>query len=74
MVLGVAPTGYVTARALGERFPLEGTRVTDASGALQGRVQRVFGPVARPYLSVRLKRPLKIEEGVRLVGSPLLRA
>jgi rRNA processing protein Gar1 len=73
VILGVTPTGYLTARAPGESFPPEGTRVTDPNGIVHGRVSRVFGPVARPYLSVRLKRTPRLEDGVRLVGAPLRR-
>ncbi|HKV89594.1 MAG TPA: H/ACA RNA-protein complex component Gar1 [Thermoplasmata archaeon] len=72
MVHAVAPSGQLIARALGDRFPLEGTVVEDASGRHRGRVTRVFGPVARPYFAVRLRRTPSPADGVALVGQPLV--
>ncbi len=72
-MLAVTPSGNLTARAPGSVFPPEGTFVTDRSGRLRGRVARVFGPVARPYLSIRLARPPRPSEGAALVGATLLR-
>jgi rRNA processing protein Gar1 len=51
----------------------EGTNVTDARGVVHGRVVRVFGPVARPYLSVRPRRPPTPAEGVALLDATLVR-
>jgi rRNA processing protein Gar1 len=73
MVLAVTPTGGLTARSFDDAFPPEGTRVTDRTGRLEGRVARVFGPVKRPYLSIRLPRPPRPEDGAALVGATLLR-
>ncbi len=72
MVHAVGPTGQLIARAFGERFPSEGTVVADGSGRHRGRVTRVFGPVSRPYFSVRLRRAPNPAEGVALVGQPLV--
>ncbi len=55
-VVAFTPSGFVTVRCLSERYAAEGTAVRDASGRLEGRVVRVFGPVARPYLLVRPRR------------------
>jgi rRNA processing protein Gar1 len=60
------------ARALGDRFPTEGTLVADGSGQHRGRVTRVFGPVARPFFAVRLRRAPNPADGVALVGQPLV--
>jgi len=38
---------------------------------LEGKVARVFGPVARPYYSVRPRRALTPAEGLRIIGSTL---
>ncbi|MFZ0891600.1 MAG: H/ACA RNA-protein complex protein Gar1 [Thermoplasmata archaeon] len=73
VILGVTPTGHLTARAPGPTFAPEGTRVKDAAGQLSGRIVRVFGPVERPYLSVRLKRPPRPEQGLALLGASLIR-
>ena len=69
----VTPAGHLTVRANGPEFPPEGTVVTDARGVVSGRVVRVFGPVARPYLSVRLRRPPTPAEGVALLDATLRR-
>jgi rRNA processing protein Gar1 len=71
VVVAVTPTGNLTVRSSNERLTLEGTPVVDRTGRIHGRVARVFGPVARPYLSVRLRRAPRPEEGVGLVGSTL---
>ncbi|MCI4329299.1 MAG: H/ACA RNA-protein complex component Gar1 [Thermoplasmata archaeon] len=72
VVHAVGPTGQLIARTSGERFPTEGTVVVDATGRYRGRVTRVFGPVARPYFAVRLRRTPNPAEGVALVGQPLV--
>lgn len=73
MVLAITPSGQLTVRALDEAPPREGTPVQDGTGRWRGRVVRVFGPVARPYLSVRLRRTPGPAEGAGLIGAVLLR-
>ncbi|MGD0719214.1 MAG: H/ACA RNA-protein complex protein Gar1 [Thermoplasmata archaeon] len=72
-VLAVTPTGTLTVRAGGADAAEEGTIVTDRRGPFRGRVIRVFGPVARPYLVVRPRRAVSLQEGVALIGATLLR-
>ena len=69
----VTPAGHLTVRAPGPDVVPEGTFVTDVRGALRGKVVRVFGPVARPYLTVRLARPPSPADGVALVDATLVR-
>ena len=69
----VTPAGHLTVRAFGPDVVPEGTLVTDARGAVRGRVVRVFGPVARPYLTVRPARPPTPSEGLALVDATLVR-
>ncbi|MGB6442390.1 MAG: H/ACA RNA-protein complex component Gar1 [Thermoplasmata archaeon] len=69
----VTPSGHLTLRAPGPDVTPEGTNVTDARGVLHGRVVRVFGPVARPYLTVRPRRPPTPAEGVALLDATLVR-
>ncbi len=73
MVLAITPSGMVTARATDAHAPTEGTNVVDAHGRLRGRVQRVVGPVARPYLSIRPRRPPTPAEAAAIIGTPLRR-
>ena len=72
-VVALTPHGTLTVRAPGASFVPEGTNVADARGVLRGRVLRVFGPVARPYLSVRPRRPPTPAEGAALLGAELIR-
>jgi rRNA processing protein Gar1 len=72
-VVAVTPSGFVTVRASGPEPVPEGTNVADPTGTLRGRVSRVFGPVARPYLSVRPRRAPAPAEAVGLLGQSLLR-
>jgi rRNA processing protein Gar1 len=72
VVTAITPTGHVTARAAGGRVPLEGTSVVDTTGRFSGRIVRVFGPVARPYVSVRPRRPPRDAEAALLLGSTLV--
>jgi len=51
----------------------EGTIVGDPSGSTRGQVVRVFGPVGRPYLSVRPRRMPSATEGAALLGRTLVR-
>ncbi len=70
-MLAVTPSGTISARALGERFPSEGAELTSGRGEFSGTVLRVFGPVGRPYLSVRPRRPLGAREATALIGTTL---
>ena len=71
-MLAVAASGNVTVRALGRSFPSEGRTVFDRTGRNLGRVARVFGPVAQPYLSVRPLRPPMLQEATTWIGSAVL--
>ncbi|MCI4331728.1 MAG: H/ACA RNA-protein complex component Gar1 [Thermoplasmata archaeon] len=73
MVTAITPAGQWTVRAPGPSFAPEGTPVADVSGRLGGRVVRVFGPVSRPYLSVRPRRAPKASEAAALIGSSVYR-
>ncbi len=73
MVRAVTPSGHLTVRASGPDPAPEGTAVTDARGTFHGRVVRVFGPVARPYLTVRPRRPPTPTEGIALLDATLVR-
>jgi len=72
-VLAITPAGHLTVRASGPEVVPEGSLVTDAGGTMHGRVVRVFGPVARPYLSVRPRRTPSPSEGAALLGRTLVR-
>jgi rRNA processing protein Gar1 len=72
-VHAVTPSGLLTLRAHGPDPVPEGTRVRDARGVVRGTVVRVFGPVRRPFLSVRPQRTPSPSEGVALLGAPILR-
>ena len=72
-VLAITPAGHLTVRASGPEVVPEGSLVTDASGSMHGQVVRVFGPVARPYLSVRPRRTPSPTEGAALLGRTLVR-
>ncbi len=72
-VHAVTPSGRLTLRAASSEFAPEGTRVTDPARVVHGIVTRVFGPVGRPYLSVRLARPPSPAEGVALLDAVLIR-
>lgn len=72
-VLAVTPTGALTVRSADSSVAPEGTIVSDPRGRFRGRVVRVFGPVERPYLSVRPRRPVSAEEGLALLGRRLIR-
>ncbi len=71
-MVAFTPSGFITARAPGPDVVTEGTRVADARGVLRGKVVRVFGPVARPYLSIRPQRVPAPAEGAALLGAGLL--
>lgn len=70
MALAVTAQGNVTARS--EGLIPEGTWLRAADGAFTGRVARVFGPVAHPYLSIRPRRPLSAPEALGVVGQSLV--
>jgi rRNA processing protein Gar1 len=70
-ILAITPAGHVIVRARGEEVVPEGTPVTEPRGRLNGRVVRVFGPVARPYLSVRPRRTPTPAEGIDWIGATL---
>ena len=72
-VLAVTSTGHLTVRAPGAEVVSEGTWVRDVRGNVRGQVVRVFGPVARPYLSVRPRRTPSALEGTALLGTSLVR-
>ena len=72
-VRAVTPAGHWTVRATGPDAVPEGTAVADVQGKFHGRVVRVFGPVAQPYLSVRPRRPLPPADAVALLDAPLVR-
>lgn len=65
----LSPRGTLTVRA--RTLVTEGSFLTDEQGRFRGRVVRVFGPVAHPYLSVASPRPLSAEAALALVGAPL---
>lgn len=67
-VVAVGADGLVVLR--GREVP-EGTLVEGGRGRFVGRVVKVFGPVQRPYLSVRPRRGLPPEEMLVLLGTPL---
>lgn len=72
-VLAITPAGHLMVRALGPEVVPEGTLVSDARGTVRGQVVRVFGPVSRPYLSVRPRRTPTATEGAALLGATLIR-
>lgn len=74
VVTAITPTGHVTVRTAGSWAPAEGTNVVDETGRFSGRVVRVFGPVARPFLSVRPRRPPREAEAALLLGAALVEA
>jgi len=73
-VVAFTPSGFVTVRSASKEFPPEGSFVRDAQGRLEGRVVRVFGPVARPYLLLRPRRAPSPVEGAALLHSEVFRA
>lgn len=72
-VLAITPAGQITVRAAGPEVVPEGTLVGDSNGVVRGQVVRVFGPVSRPYLSVRPRRTPSASEGTALLGRTLVR-
>ncbi|MCI4349878.1 MAG: H/ACA RNA-protein complex protein Gar1 [Thermoplasmata archaeon] len=71
VVVAITPSGRLTLRSIPAGFPVEGARVSDTTGSTSGTVLRVFGPVARPYLSVRLRRAPRPAEAAGLIGTHL---
>jgi rRNA processing protein Gar1 len=72
-IVFVTSTGQLTVRSSSADVVPEGTAVRDARGIVRGRIARVFGPVARPYFSVRVRRVPTPAEGLALLGSSLVR-
>jgi rRNA processing protein Gar1 len=72
-VRAVTPAGRLTVRCADREAAPEGTHVTDRRHVVRGVVVRVFGPVSRPYLSVRLARPPTPAEGLALLDTSLIR-
>jgi rRNA processing protein Gar1 len=70
-VLSITPSGSLVLRALDPEVVSEGTRVLEPRAGFRGVVQRVFGPVALPYLSVRPRRAPTPAEGMQLIGATL---
>jgi rRNA processing protein Gar1 len=73
-IVAFTPTGLVTVRAAGEEFPPEGSAVRLAGAGLEGRVVRLFGPVARPYAVVRPRRVPSPVDGAAMLGGEVYRA
>ena len=73
-VVAFTPSGFVTVRCAGATFAPEGAGLRDGSGRLEGRVVRVFGPVARPYLLLRPRRAPTPVDGAALLGTEVYRA
>ena len=73
-VVAFTPSGFVTVRSTSERFPPEGSTVRDLRGRLEGRVVRVFGPVARPYVLLRPRRAPTPVEAASLLGTEVVRS
>lgn len=73
VVLAITPNGTISARAAGPRFPVEGDELFGPRGHPVGTVTRVFGPVARPYLAIRPRRPLPAPEAAQLIGATVSR-
>ena len=71
-VLSISPSGSVTLRSPGPEFVPEGGIVRDRRGRFRGRVVRVFGPVGRPFLSIRPRRTMPAEVGAALLGQTLV--
>ncbi len=72
-IIAFTPSGSVTVRSASEAVVEEGTAVHDRRGLLDGRVVRVFGPVARPYLLVRPRRSPSPVDAASLLGAEVLR-
>jgi len=73
-VVAFTPSGFVTVRSAGAAYAPEGASVVDGRGLLEGRVVRVFGPVARPYLLLRPRRTPSPADGAALLGQEVYRA
>ena len=67
--MAFTPSGFVTVRCRSEAFSREGLTLRDARGRLEGRVVRVFGPVARPYLLLKPRRAPTPSDGAALLGA-----
>ncbi|MCI4323715.1 MAG: hypothetical protein L3K03_06825 [Thermoplasmata archaeon] len=72
VVIAVTPSGRVTLRATDARVAPEGTELI-APGGFAGTIVRVFGPVDRPFYSVRPRRAPHLEEATRWIGATAVR-
>ncbi|MHB1932033.1 MAG: H/ACA ribonucleoprotein complex subunit GAR1 [Thermoplasmata archaeon] len=70
-ILAITPKGSLTVRSDGPAYPREGTIVGVPRRSFEGKVVRIFGPVARPYWSVRPRQGPSVDEAVALLGSTL---
>ena len=73
-VVAFTPSGFVTVRAASAGFPTEGSTVRDADRRLEGRVVRVFGPVARPYVLLRPRQLPSPVDAAALLGEEVYAA
>jgi rRNA processing protein Gar1 len=73
-IVAFTPSGFVTVRSAAGEPAGEGTTVRDARGLLEGRIVRVFGPVAHPYLLLRPRRAPSPVDGAALLGAEVYRA
>lgn len=73
-MVAFTPSGFLTLRSPTATVTEEGTPVQDRQGRIDGRVVRVFGPVARPYLLVRPRRSPSPVDAAALLGTELIRA
>jgi rRNA processing protein Gar1 len=73
-IVAFTPSGFVTVRSLSSELCREGSTVRDAKGRLEGRVVRVFGPVARPYLLLKPRRAPAPVDGAALLGEEVYTA
>ena len=68
-IVAFTPSGFVTVRCRSEAYAREGSTVRDGRGHLEGKVVRVFGPVARPYLLLKPRRAPGPSVGAGLLGA-----
>jgi rRNA processing protein Gar1 len=69
VVVAINAGGGLTLR--GRELPV-GTIVRDQKGRFTGRVVKVFGPVAHPYISVRPRHLPSPEELISMVGETVV--
>ncbi|MCI4338514.1 MAG: H/ACA RNA-protein complex component Gar1 [Thermoplasmata archaeon] len=73
VVVGISPSGLLTVRASSTPPVPEGSELAAEGGGVRARVVKVFGPVSRPYYSLRPARPLRLTEASRLLGASMVR-